>query len=187
MFSIYGILSHLFFGFGLYNLMYLILKFTPFGKKAFYKTFDNSAVKTVIFLGFLFFIWYSFDMLILFTDADSTGKKDFLERLNGPYGFSLFAQQFLYIIFSLAFLIPYVKRFMILRLFFGLGLMLNFEKFVIFTTSLHRDYLPSSWTMYSTFTGSILLDWQFNMIIFICLSLVHYFYQLKKQSSSDII
>jgi molybdopterin-containing oxidoreductase family membrane subunit len=26
-----------------------------------------------------------------------------------------------------------------------------FERFVIIVTSLHRDYLPSSWTMFSTF------------------------------------
>lgn len=182
MFPIYGILSYLFFGFGLYNLIFLVLKFTRFGKNNHFRAFDASALKTVIFLGLTYLFFYVYDTSMIFIDSDPTNKTAYLQRLNGPYAFALFAQQFLYIIFSLAFLIPSVKRFFILRLLFGLGLMLNFEKFTIIVTSLHRDYLPSSWTMYSTLTGSIAMDWLLSMVFFAGLSFIPYFFRLRKQS-----
>lgn len=186
MFPIYGILSYLFFGFGLYNLMFLVLKFTRFGKNNYYRAFDASALKTVIFMGLTYLFFYVYDTSIIFIDADTTNKTAYLQRLNGPYAFALFAQQFLYIFFSLAFLIPSVKRFFILRLLFGLGLMLNFEKITIIVTSLHRDYLPSSWTMYSTLTGSIAMDWLLSMFFFVGLSFIPYFFGLRKQSVSNM-
>ncbi|ESU20523.1 hypothetical protein FCR2A7T_08290 [Flavobacterium cauense R2A-7] len=182
MFSIYGVLSNLFLGFGLYNLLFLFLGFTGFRKNNFYREFDKSAIKTLLLLGLTYLAFYGYDTLLIFIDADTTNKTTYLQRLNGPYAFALFAQQFLYIIFSLAFLIPYVKRFFPLRLLFGLGLMLNFEKFTIIVTSLHRDYLPSSWTMYSTLTGSIAMDWLLSMVFFVGLSFIPYFFGLRKQS-----
>lgn len=182
MFSIYGILSNLFLGFGLYNLLFLFLGFTGFRKNNFYREFDTSAIKTLLLLGLTYLVVYGYDTLMIFIDDDPTDKTAYLERLNGPYAFAIFAQQFLYIFFSLAFLIPHVKRIFLLRLFFGLGLILNFEKITIFVTSLHRDYLPSSWRMYSTLTGSLLLDWLLSMVIFICLSFVAYFFLRRKQS-----
>ena len=45
----------------------------------------------------------------------------------------------------------------------------NYERFVILTTSLHRDYLPSGWdgdTLIWGYIGSVTLEYVLNIIVF---------------------
>ncbi|CAN5358922.1 polysulfide reductase NrfD [soil metagenome] len=103
----------------------------------------------------LFFAWYS---------ANIYEKYMMFNRLTGPYAWSYWA-----LIFCNG-IVPqtlWIKRFrtnttwlFIMALIVSVGMWL--ERFVIIVTSLHRDFVPSSWNMYyptfwdfSTFFGTI--------------------------------
>jgi molybdopterin-containing oxidoreductase family membrane subunit len=112
----------------------------------------------IVFYGYLteaFFAWYS---------ANQYEKYMIVNRMTGPYGWTYWA-----LIFCNG-LIPqtlWSKKLrtnltwlFILSLIVSVGMWL--ERFVIIVTSLHRDFLPSSWDMYyptfwdfSTFLGTI--------------------------------
>ena len=112
----------------------------------------------IVFYGYmmeLFFAWYS---------ANQYEKYMMINRLFGPYAWSYWA-----LIFCNG-LVPqtlWSKRLrtnttwlFIMALIVSVGMWL--ERFVIIVTSLHRDFLPSSWNMYyptfwdfSTFFGTI--------------------------------
>jgi Ni/Fe-hydrogenase subunit HybB-like protein len=103
----------------------------------------------------LFFAWYS---------ANVYEKYMMFNRLTGPYAWSYWA-----LIFCNG-IVPqtlWIKRFrtnttwlFVMALIVSVGMWL--ERFVIIVTSLHRDFIPSSWNMYyptfwdfSTFFGTI--------------------------------
>ena len=75
----------------------------------------------------------------------------FLNRATGPYAWAYWAMMTCNV-FSPQFM--WSKRLRTSIMFsFGISIVVNigmwFERFVIIVTSLHRDYLPSSWTMFS--------------------------------------
>ncbi len=90
----------------------------------------------------LFMAWYSGNVYEQFT---------FFNRAFGPYAWAY------WLMFSCNVLVPQIfwfKRFRKnIRVLFVASLLVNvgmwFERFNIVVTSLHRDYLPSSWTMYA--------------------------------------
>jgi molybdopterin-containing oxidoreductase family membrane subunit len=75
----------------------------------------------------------------------------FLNRATGPYAWAYWAMMTCNV-FSPQ--LMWSKRLRTSIMFsFGISIVVNigmwFERFVIIVTSLHRDYLPSSWTMFS--------------------------------------
>jgi molybdopterin-containing oxidoreductase family membrane subunit len=89
----------------------------------------------------LFTAWYSGEPIERFT---------FLNRISGPYWWAFALMVFCNV------LVPQVHWFKKARtsllLMFVVSILVNvgmwFERFVIVVTSLHRDFLPSSWGMY---------------------------------------
>ncbi|MBF02802.1 MAG: hypothetical protein CMP76_05850 [Flavobacterium sp.] len=176
--SLYQITQWCFFGFGVYNLIYLLWKHISYLKnKINLQAIDKAATATLILAGSIYTLTFVTDWIFIFIHSESEESQQLFSRLNGPYGFSLYAQQLTYVFFSLIFLLKFVRKISLLRLIFGCILMLNFERIVIFTTSIHRDYLPSSWTMYQPFFGTFILDWLIKFIIFCSFTTVIYFIQ----------
>jgi Ni/Fe-hydrogenase subunit HybB-like protein len=113
-----------------------------------------------------FFGWYS---------ANQYERFMLQNRMTGPYGWSYWA---LIVCNALAPQVLWIKRMrtnlavlFVVALIVSVGMWL--ERFVIIVTSLHRDFLPSSWDMYyptvwdfSTFFGTIGL---FLMLMFLFL------------------
>jgi molybdopterin-containing oxidoreductase family membrane subunit len=89
----------------------------------------------------LFMAWYSGEEFERFV---------FMNRITGPYGWAF------WLMFSCNVVVPQVHWFKRARtsipLMFVVSILVNvgmwFERFVIIVTSLHRDFLPSSWGMY---------------------------------------
>jgi Ni/Fe-hydrogenase subunit HybB-like protein len=101
----------------------------------------TGAIVAIAYLSELFMAWYSGVQYERFV---------FLNRATGPYWWAYA------IMMSCNILVPqllWIKKFrrsmvvtFIISIFINIGMW--FERFVIIVTSLHRDYLPSSWTMY---------------------------------------
>ena len=181
--NLYNLMQYCFFGFGIYNLCYLILrKIKPLKDKIKFTAIDQAATKTVIICGLVYLIKWSLDWIFIFIHSDSENSINIFNRLNGPYGFAVYSQQLFYIISCLLFLLNFIKKSTLLRLLIGFIFLFNFEKLVIISTSLHRDYLPSSWTMYQNDYHWLFFDWLVKTIIFVSFTTITYFMMNKNKS-----
>jgi molybdopterin-containing oxidoreductase family membrane subunit len=74
----------------------------------------------------------------------------FLNRALGPYAWAYWTMVTCNVVIPQLFWIRKVRR--SIPMMFVIGILVNvgmwFERFVIVVTSLHRDFLPSSWGMY---------------------------------------
>jgi molybdopterin-containing oxidoreductase family membrane subunit len=102
-----------------------------------------------------FIAWYSADKYEGFVP---------LNRLTGPYAFAYWLLIFCNVVVPQALWLKRIRSnvfaLFVISLIVNVGMWL--ERFVIIVTSLHRDYLPSSWGLYqptfwdwSTFLGTI--------------------------------
>lgn len=165
-----------FFGFGLYNLIYLILKsFAYLRKKINFKTIDKAARYTLLILACIYILTYILNWVVIFSNPNNVDNAKIISRLTGRYSYGLYAQQIYYFTTCLSFTIPLVNRNTFLRILFGSMLLFNFEKFIIIVTSLHRDYLPSFWSIYGgNLFGYLILDWIIKLVLFLSLTTVSY-------------
>jgi molybdopterin-containing oxidoreductase family membrane subunit len=93
---------------------------------------------------------YAIELFSAFYSGNSFEEFTFLNRLRGPFAWGF------WIMVSCNVLIPHLFWFKKIRLslpvVFVITILVNigmwFERFVIIVTSLHRDFLPSSWSSY---------------------------------------
>lgn len=123
----------------------------------------EAMAKVLIVTGMIVGVAYGTEFFIAWYSGNEYEKFTFINRATGPYAWAywtmvtcnVLSPQFLWskkIRTNLTFVF-------ILSIVVNIGMW--FERFVIITTSLHRDFLPSSWAMYSptfieilTFIGS---------------------------------
>ncbi len=115
----------------------------------------TGSIVGVAYLTELFISWYS---------GVEYESYAFINRFSGPYFWAYWTMMTCNVITPQLFWIKKIRTNFTLT--FILSIVVNigmwFERFVIITTSLHRDYLPSSWTMFhptwvdiGTFIGTI--------------------------------
>jgi hypothetical protein len=135
-------------GFGWYSVLFYILRLFKY-KKDILTEFDKNACKTFVFLGILFaVVWFlavAIDYAVIMTENEKTL---FLARLTGEYSFGIWLQPLFWLITTQLIRFNIIKKFLFFRILIVIPFVLTFERFVIIVTSIHRDYLPSSWTMY---------------------------------------
>ncbi|MEY2630528.1 MAG: hypothetical protein RLZZ469_1425 [Bacteroidota bacterium] len=135
-------------GFGWYSVLFYILRLFKY-KKDILTEFDKNACKTFLFLGILFaVVWFlavTLDYALIMTEDE---KAQFLGRLTGEYSFGIWLQPLFWLIITQLIRFNIIKKFLFFRILIVIPFVLTFERFVIIVTSLHRDYLPSSWIMY---------------------------------------
>jgi len=117
--------------------------------------------KVMLATGLIVFYAYCIEAFFAYYSGDVFEKYMWLNRTTGPYKHMYYA---LIVCNGLAPQLMWVKRFrtstlmlFITAMFVNVGMWL--ERFVIIPTSLHRDFLPSSWGMYH---GTI---WDWTMYI----------------------
>lgn len=136
-------------GFGWYSILFFVLRLFNY-KKEFLTEFDKHACKTAVLLGILFaLVWLIAVIFNYFLVLETDEKAQFIHRITGPYSFGYWFQPLFWLILTQLLRIRFVNRFLLFRILIVIPFILTFERFVIIVTSLHRDYLPSSWTMYN--------------------------------------
>ena len=102
----------------------------------------TGSIVGIAYLTELFISWYS---------GVEYESYAFINRFSGPYWWAYWSMMTCNVISPQLFWFKKIRTNLIAV--FMLSLVVNtgmwFERFVIIVTSLHRDYLPSSWTMYS--------------------------------------
>ncbi|KGO94313.1 hypothetical protein [Flavobacterium subsaxonicum] len=150
----------------------------------------NAANRIIIFAGLAYLVlWMSALTISLAADLPEDERASLLNRIAGPYAWAYWFQHIFYITLSQLLWFKWIARNRVTRLLIGFLLFLNFEKFVILVTSLHRDYLPSSWSMtqgYSLF-GYALLGLTERLLFYGGLCVIYYFVKLEIDKRRDAV
>lgn len=128
-----------------------------------YVTMDHMEVmnKIIMTTGLLVGYAYASEFFIAWYSGNQYERFVFINRAFGPYGWSYWIMVSCNTIFPQLFWFRRFRRsipvMFVVSIFVNIGMW--FERFVITVTSLHRDFLPSSWGMYawSWFDTGVLL------------------------------
>ena len=106
--------------------------------------------KVMILTGSMVGYAYGMEFFMAWYSGNQFEQFVFLNRALGPYAWAYWTMVSCNVIFPQLFWIKKVRR--SIPMMFAIGILVNvgmwFERFVIVVTSLHRDFLPSSWGMY---------------------------------------
>ena len=155
------ILESIFIGFGLLIPIISLIRTSDLRNIQIKELFILTGVQMVRLAGLLYFTLWAIDLS--------------KSRITGPYWWAYIFTPGLYLILSQFFWIKksYMKKAALITLALMLLVMpslgQNYERFVILTTSLHRDYLPSGWdgdTLIWGYIASVTLEYVLNIIVF---------------------
>ena len=124
----------------------------------------ESMNKIIITTGSIVGIGYITEIFMSWYSGNIFEKYEFYNRAFGPYAWAFWTMMICNVVSPQLFWIKKLRRNVvytfIISIFINIGMW--FERFVIVVISLHRDFLPSSWTMYrptiteiSLFIGSL--------------------------------
>ena len=144
-FTLYVISNDFFITFGIYSVSYLLISI--FTKKEILYKLDDEVCKLIIFIGIIYFLVWTTAIFISFSNNES--RTSLINRIFGKYWIGFWLQPIIWIAMTQLLIFKKIQKNWFLRLLFSFFFIFSFERIVIITTTLHRDYLPSSWTMYS--------------------------------------
>ncbi|KUJ60734.1 hypothetical protein AR687_17065 [Flavobacteriaceae bacterium CRH] len=133
--------------FGLYSLLFLIVSI--FTKRLILQKVDEEATQFISFAGVIYFSVWIIGLLVFYFESNLEEQSRMFNRMFGPYWLGFWLQPILYFVITQLLRIKRIRKNALLRILFSFLLIISIERFVILTTALHRDYLPSSWTMYN--------------------------------------
>lgn len=183
--------SSIFFGFAFFSLLLRILQLLSKSvSKTFVESFQNYATKIVVVTGIFAFVFYAVFLGLAMSGIpnDIYGEIN-QERFHGAYALS-----YRYLIFrplvmagiAICFCFHWLKRHVIIKniallflLFISLFSGVFLEKSIIFMTSIHRDYLPSSHTTASTWSMVLYEEIIFRLLFFLFIVIVYW--QVKER------
>ncbi|MEP1486798.1 MAG: hypothetical protein ABJK28_00065 [Algibacter sp.] len=168
----------IFVGFGFYSIIYFLLR-VFLKNKNFISEFDKSAVQLIINLGFVWLVLWLIGTLVFYLGLENEIEKaEYYERLTGKYAYGIWIQPIFWFLLTQAYRIKFIKKYLVFRIFISLLFVVTFERFVILITSLHRDYLPSSWTLnneYGIDTGYLISGLLGKiLVVLVVISLYHF-------------
>ena len=154
--------------FGLYSFLFLILSI--FIKKIAFYQFDNQAKNFISFVGVLYIIFWVSGTIVYYIDCNPVEKSVMIDRMFGKYWFGIWIQPLFWFALSQIFRIKFLSKNILIRIFASFFLIFSIERLIIIISSFHRDYLPSSWTMYrqlDIYPSNFILSILMKIFIFI--------------------
>jgi len=161
-------------GFGLYSILFFIFRYFSKQKKLL-NDFDESACRLMEYAGIVFGVLWMAEILISYYELNNEIEKSaFQHRLFGVYWFGFWLQPLFWIFLTQLLRIKILRKSLIYRLVLSLLFYFTFERIVILTTSLHRDYLPDSWGL-DISPSEIILGLTAKTILFILFVSIFHF------------
>ncbi|WP_136667853.1 hypothetical protein [Flavobacterium sp. H122] len=146
-FTLQAIQIDFFTAFGLYTFLYFIVSI--FSKKPILKTIDDKANAFISFAGIVYLLIWITGIIVELNSLNQADRNELIHRMFGKYWFGYWVQPLLWVLLTQLLRFQIIRKNVFIRILFSIFLMLSIERMVIIITAFHRDYLPSSWTMYS--------------------------------------
>jgi len=147
----YFVAGAIFSGFAMVNTLLIIMR--KVSNLEDYITIQHIELMNIVIMltGSIVGVAYITELFIAWYSGVEYEQYAFLNRATGPYWWAYWAMMSCNV-FSPQFMwFPKLRRSIMFSFFISIVVNIGmwFERFVIIVTSLHRDYLPSSWTMFS--------------------------------------
>jgi len=146
----YFVAGAIFSGFAMVLTLMLIARKTLNLEHYITRNHVESMNKIIILTGSIVGVAYLTELFISWYSGVEYEQYAFLNRASGPYWWAYWSMMTCNVITPQLFWFKKIRRSFvatfIISIFVNIGMW--FERFVIIVTSLHRDYLPSSWTMF---------------------------------------
>jgi len=147
----YFVAGAIFSGFAMVNTLLIIMR--KVSNLEDYITIQHIELMNIVIMitGSIVGVAYITELFIAWYSGVEYEQYAFLNRATGPYWWAYWAMMTCNV-FSPQFMwFPRLRRSIMFSFFISIVVNIGmwFERFVIIVTSLHRDYLPSSWTMFS--------------------------------------
>jgi molybdopterin-containing oxidoreductase family membrane subunit len=147
----YFVAGAVFSGFAMVNTLLIIMR--KVSRLENYITIQHIELMNIVIMitGSIVGVAYITELFIAWYSGVEYEQYAFLNRATGPYWWAYWAMMTCNV-FSPQFMwFPKLRRSIMFSFFISIVVNIGmwFERFVIIVTSLHRDYLPSSWTMFS--------------------------------------
>ncbi|GAB5401737.1 MAG: polysulfide reductase NrfD [Aureisphaera sp.] len=147
----YFVAGAIFSGFAMVNTLLIIMR--KVSNLEDYITIQHIELMNIVIMitGSIVGVAYITELFIAWYSGVEYEQYAFLNRATGPYWWAYWAMMTCNV-FSPQFMwFPKLRRSIMFSFFISIVVNIGmwFERFVIIVTSLHRDYLPSSWTMFS--------------------------------------
>lgn len=158
----------MFTAFGIFSLIYLT--FNILFKNEKFKEFDSKARNSIIYIGILFMLVWIIRTFHMYFQETGESKQQLKELMFGKYFEQFWTQPIIWFILTQLYRIRKISNNYIFRILSSFGLIVSINKFTLFLSVFHRDYLPSSWTMYSgldIYPSNIILENLLKLLIFI--------------------
>ena len=172
----------IFISFGFYSILYLLMSL--FTKSELLKSIDDYSCKIITYSGLLFLLVWMSLVVSTYLQSSAEEQSGMMNRMFGRYWFGYWLQPVLWISLTQFFRFKTVRRSRFLRILFSFIFMVSIEQFVIIVTSLHRDYLPSSWSVYNGLnfpftTWELILGIATKILFFLTIVAIYYFVDKK--------
>ncbi|TSE07392.1 MULTISPECIES: NrfD/PsrC family molybdoenzyme membrane anchor subunit [Aquimarina] len=147
----YFVAGAIFSGFAMVNTLLIIMR--KVSNLENYITIQHIELMNIVIMitGSIVGVAYITELFVAWYSGVEYEQYAFLNRATGPYWWAYWAMMTCNV-FSPQFMwFPKLRRSIMFSFFISIVVNIGmwFERFVIIVTSLHRDYLPSSWTMFS--------------------------------------
>jgi predicted flap endonuclease-1-like 5' DNA nuclease/Ni/Fe-hydrogenase subunit HybB-like protein len=143
----YFVAGAVFSGFAMVNTLLIIMR--KVSNLEDYITIQHIELMNIVIMitGSIVGVAYITELFIAWYSGVEYEQYAFLNRATGPYWWAYWAMMSCNVISPQFMWFKKLRTSIMFSFFINIGMW--FERFVIIVTSLHRDYLPSSWTMFS--------------------------------------
>lgn len=169
--------------FGLFTFLYFISSI--FIRKPIPKIIDEESNRFISFIGILYLILWIIGIFVELKILNQEDKTELLNRMFGKYWFGFWTQPLLWVLITQLLRFRTIRKSIFLRILFSILLILTIERMIIIITSFHRDYLPSSWTMYNEigiYPSNLILSLFLKIIVFLAFVGIFYTFTNKLKS-----
>lgn len=146
-FTLQAIQIDFFTAFGLYTFLYFFLSI--FIKNPILKKIDTKTNAFISFVGIVYLLVWITGILVELNNLNQADRNELIHRMFGKYWFGYWVQPILWVLLTQLLRFQIIQKKFFIRILFSIFLILSIEQMVIIITAFHRDYLPSSWTMYN--------------------------------------
>lgn len=152
----------LFVGFGIFTLTTVFIHFRNDKRANVLNGLINSSTEIIRLTAVAYLVMW---LTNLYSAYQTQDPYIFLNRMTGPYWFGYWIYPFCYGLVPQLLWVKKFKQMKVVRLITALLLLFGvyLEKIIIWITSFHRDYVPSSWSMIPRY---FLYDWFVNFVLF---------------------
>lgn len=167
------VMESVFIGFSLFILATSFVRFRDEKRNEFLINLTDSAIMIIRFAGIIFLVTWFANLYEHYQSEEEYYAM--MSRMTGPYWLGYWIYPFSYGIFPQLLWVKKIKRIKAIRILTALLLLfaIYVERLVIWITSFHRDYVPSSWTTLPKYL--IVYDWALHIITFaLILGAVHF-------------